>query len=1099
MVNHAPITDFSYEKVRALLVYLAVEHEPISRDDLAFILWPDQSAKDARHSLSQALLTCRRALNEQETAVPYFITSRSAIQLNPDLPIELDTAQFQDLLAQCRSHNHDQPLQCKPCMARKQQAIHLYRGNFLQNVFADSLHFEEWVSLKRESFHRQAMELLEQLTWYHENRGEIMVARQFAQRQVTLEPWREEAHRHLMSLLLYSGERSAALAQYEQCVQILATEFNAPPAAETQRLYETIKAAYNQPPDNLPPMASPCIGRDEELAELSAMIANPEIRLITLVAPGGMGKTSLALAAATHQRQRPFTNTLHTEQYTYFTHGIYFISLADIFSASGIIQAIIHALKLPIELDTPGAPPPQQQLHDYLRPKRLLLLLDNFDQLLTTEEALQSVAILHELLQKAPDIKLLITSRERLQLQEEYVYPIYGLAYPDHNTAFHNLQRYPAMLLFHQAAKRVLPTFTPQPEDQPAIAYICRMIEGMPLGIELAATAVTVLTPQEIARELNRSLDVLVSTMRNVPPRHRSIRAALDTSWQRLSPQEQHHFIHLCVFDGGFTREAARQIANVNLPDLQTLMNKSFIHYQHTAKRYAIHSVLHQFGREKLAELPAMETAVRQKHSNYYASTFSQIPHPPETLAQWQQEINNIRRAWQWLVAQQQYPQANKWLPALINYYRLRGPFQAATQLLETAVQQTRLHYYQSPHSQPIGLFLGELLNEWLYFLIEQRQLETAVAISAELQQLAHTLAHPHLIICTHYRLGQLYQKQANYSAARHELHQVLAQTTTNPHDQALRARSLRLLGAICFYQGEFDTAQTHYEQALALFQTIDDAKGAIGTVNNLALIYYVRHNYILAQRYFQQAETLYRDIGDRWGQGVALVNLGNTAQQIGHYQSAIRYYEQSLMPTRAVGDQFGEGITLVSLALSHHNLQQNETAVQYCQAALTIGQTLDDPIIQEYAHTFLGHALTAQGHFSAAADHYQQAIHSRQQRGQGKLAIEAQAGLIQLHLAQNQTAAALALVEQILPILAETQAEGAEEPLRVYYSCYLALQAAQDPRATPFLHTAYNLLQSTAAHIPDASSQKFYLNQVSAHRQLLQAWQNRVEPSFGE
>src|SRR5262245_47931098 len=310
----AALTSFEYDKVRALLAYLAVEAEhPQRRETLVGLFWPESADTAARRNLSQALFNLRQAIGDQTATPPYLHISREAIQFNTASDHALDVATFSALLDACVGHQHQRIDTCAPCAQRLQQAVALYRGPFLEHFFlADSAAFEEWTLLRREALHRRALEALRQLAHYYEQRHEYGEAGRYAIRQLELDPWREEAHRQLMRMLALSGERSAALAQYESCRRTLAAELGVEPSAETTQLYHEIQrnelktdpvAVEPAPVTNLPPSLTPLIGRAPEVTQLARVLADPTCRLITLVGPGGIGKTRLALQVAANHHQ----------------------------------------------------------------------------------------------------------------------------------------------------------------------------------------------------------------------------------------------------------------------------------------------------------------------------------------------------------------------------------------------------------------------------------------------------------------------------------------------------------------------------------------------------------------------------------------------------------------------------------------------------------------------------------------------------------------------------------------------------------------------------------------------------------------------------
>ena len=299
---------------------------------------------------------------------------------------------------------------------------------------------------------------------------------------------------------------------------------------------------------NLPAPATRLVGREAELAALAQLLDDPTCRLLSLVGPGGIGKTRLAIEAACDLWQR-------------FADGVFFASLAGTSSSEFMVPAIAQA----VALNFAGPADPRVQLANYLRNKQVLLLLDNLEHLL------EGVDLLVEMLEETPGVKLLVTSRERLELQAEWVFEVQGLPVPAEDEV-ERLEKYSAVQLFLQRTRQAQVAFELSTEDRAHVARICRLVEGMPLAIELAAAWVPVLSCAEIADEIARSIDFLTTTMRDVPERQRSIRAVFDHSWHLLSEEEQQVLRPMSIFRGGFTRQAAEAVAGAGLPLLSALL-----------------------------------------------------------------------------------------------------------------------------------------------------------------------------------------------------------------------------------------------------------------------------------------------------------------------------------------------------------------------------------------------------------------------------------------------------------------------------------------------------------------------------------------------
>lgn len=381
---------------------------------------------------------------------------------------------------------------------------------------------------------------------------------------------------------------------------------------------------------NLPPQLTPFIGREAEVRDLTDLLADPACRLLTLVGPGGVGKTRLALEVAT--RQQPD-----------YADGTCFVALQHINTPECLSETIADAIQFPLS----GTGEPQVQILSALRDKHLLLVLDNFEHLLV------AVDLLTAILSAAPEVQVLVTSREVLNVQEEWLYPLAGMDVPARDDE-RDIASYSAVQLFVERARRVCRDFALS-SQQVAVVHICQLVGGMPLALELAAGWTTTLPCDRIAVEIARNLDFLATRLRNIPERHRSMRAVFDQTWQLLTPQERNVFQRLSVFRGGFRQEAATVVAGATLATLAALVDKSLLRCTPDG-RYQIHELLRQFASEQLSLLPNEVVRVHDAHCDYYADFLE---------AQWSEmagfqmaavaiaetELENIREAWQWAVA----------------------------------------------------------------------------------------------------------------------------------------------------------------------------------------------------------------------------------------------------------------------------------------------------------------------------------------------------------------------------------------------------------------------------------------------------------------
>ncbi len=430
---------------------------------------------------------------------------------------------------------------------------------------------------------------------------------------------------------------------------------------------------------NLPAQPTPFIGREEELARIEQLLQTPGCRLITLVGIGGAGKTRLAIQAAATTRS--------------FAHGVYFVPLAAVTGEEGMVQAIADAVKFHFAIPAQGSLPvgeAQAQLAQYLAGKHMLLVLDNFEQLTACADDLAA------LLDACPQVQILVTSRERLNLRGEWALEVGGLSFPG-NPHSELVPQFDAVQLFVKGADRAC-GFTPGPDDWPAIARICQLLEGMPLGVEMAAAWVKMLSCQEICSEIERDLDFLTASWRGMPERHRTLRAVFEHSWRLLSDQERYSLGRLSVFVRGFSREAALEVAGAPLAVLTSLADKSLLR-RLSAGRFTIHPLLQQYAAARLAASPEEREDALRRRTAYYADWLSrmyQMLRGPDQLAaliMLRTEAANVRAVWQQMVADCDYARLSRAMPALILFYIMndrRVETAEVVQILRDLVDQLR-------------------------------------------------------------------------------------------------------------------------------------------------------------------------------------------------------------------------------------------------------------------------------------------------------------------------------------------------------------------------------------------------------------------------
>ena len=570
-----PVTVRS-RKPLALLAYLAVSGQSVGRDSLAALLWPDHDQTSSRAYLRNALWVLSKAGLEEWLAL-----DGDAISLRPGF--ELDVAELRRLADETRQHTHPAEAACPDCLARLRAAADLYRDSFLAGfTLRDSPEFDDWQSFQAELLRQEFARVLERLVALVERAADGEAGIGYARRWVAVNSLNEAAHRGLMRLYAQTGKRALALKQYETLAQVLDEELGAEPDATSRQLFAEISAgrfqgvaaveippagapaaaAAPRPPHNLPAQLTCFVGRQRDMAQLQALLED-ENRLLTLIGPGGSGKTRLALEAAAGLLDR-------------FQDGVFFVNLAAVDREDLVPSAMASALGM---FEAPGRPL-VDLLKEQLRDRQLLLVLDNFEHLMG------AAALVADLLAVAPRLTVLVTSREVLRLYGEQVYDLPPLELPslDPPAPYADLLENEAVQLFVQRARAVQPSFELNEQNAPLVAEICVRLDGLPLAIELAAARTGLFSLAQLCAQLHQQpgdrLKVLRGGPRNAHARQRTLSGMIDWSYNLLHPAEQQLFARLAIFFSSFSLQAVEQVCLSGLDleaaeGLELLLQKS--------------------------------------------------------------------------------------------------------------------------------------------------------------------------------------------------------------------------------------------------------------------------------------------------------------------------------------------------------------------------------------------------------------------------------------------------------------------------------------------------------------------------------------------
>lgn len=899
-------------KAVALLAYLAVTGQPHEREVLATLLWPELDAEAARNGLRRELSGLRAALGAD-----LLRTDRRYVARSPEADLWLDVARFGAQVAQVAAHGHTDGELCADCADSLRDAVALYSDDFLAGLpLPGCAAFEEWQFFQREALRDQFARALQLLCDWLRGRGEHEPAIGHARRWLQLDPLHEPAHRALMELYALAGRHSAALRQYQECVRLLDAELGTSPEAETIALAEAIQGRRLAPPVDTPPAprpssapagpdgapthrplpspATPLVGREQELANLHGYLASPHARLITLVGPGGIGKTRLAVELAAQATSR-------------YQDGVAFANLQPIAVLEQLVATIADAVGCRLS----GSAPPQVQLFSHLRDRRLLLVLDNFEHLLA------GAALVSDLLAAAPGVRLLVTSREVLNLQEEWSYPLGGLTVPPEVVAGVPLEQYAAVRLFAERAGRARPSFALADEPD-EVARICRLVEGMPLALELAAAWRGVLPCAAIADEIARNLAFLVARERNRPERHHSIRAVFAHSWTRLPQEAQQLLRRLTVFRGGFTREAVTAVAGATPAALAPLVDASLVRLE-ASGRYQIHELLRQYAEELLHSAGDEATQAREAHSAYFLSFLHERSTAmlngldPDATAEIAAEHDNVRAAWRYGSATANIGGLAGALGALASYYFYRGPYDEGLALFAEAAGGLRA----APPSRARDQVLAETLYQQAWLLLLTGRLEAArLALDETLALVGGADAIPF----RENRASDPLAAQAflallagDYKAAS-QLATTYLQRSQRRGALAQYPFAWSLLARIAFGQGLYERASHAAEQALAAVRAVGDIWFEAYILDDLGQIARVRGHYALARTQFRASYAIRERFDDPEGQALSLCHEGLAALLEGNAAEAEELFERSLAIYRRRGYQHGLAMALHGL-----------------------------------------------------------------------------------------------------------------------------------------------------------------------------------------
>ncbi len=911
----------------SLLAYLAFRNDWVSRDELLLLYYPDIDEKTARHRLRQIAYRAKK----------YGWANK--LELNDDSfrwLVKTDLQFFQEAL---KAHQYS-------------KALEYYHGEFLKGLSSlESPGFEAWLELKRSEFLEQYLAAVLKVARDLNEQASYHKATLLLKDALEASPFSESLVQTLMYSYSLKGEMHAALDCFARFCKLLKDELALEPSRETLELVERIRKGEQlelQTPQ-LPLQLTPFVGREAELKKISELLLDDHCRLISLLGMGGMGKTRLSLEAARQQLKQ-------------FKDGVFFVPLASISSSSGVVAAIADSLGFKVYEQAKLA----KQLLDFLRHKHVLLVLDNVEQVLAAGLWLK------QLLESSSQLKLLLSSREPLNLRAEHILKISGLDLPKGQASA--LAKIASVQLFTQSAKRLKPELDFQAEQQ-TIADICHLVGGMPLALELAASWISLLSPREIKAEIERDLGFLTGEWQDVPERHKNIERLLEASWKRLDQAAQATLMALSLFTASFAQEDARALSQCSLSSLLLLEQRALLN-RHTMTSFEMHPLLRSFVGQKLAQDAELCIVMKRRMCEHYAKlleshkeliytrqqeeslsfiesrladAIAALSYAAETLSRSSLEtladvlyafylsktyLEDGFETFANCVNQLEAKDIRQDEKALVMHLRCYWLF-FAQRLAKDELVNTHLSslsdYFKTKPESPDYLLCLLIKIDMSY---KEADYPNAKASYLELLKApsVHHKDHQHVVwlgnlgnICS--RLGQWQEAQEYYEAALD-----LAYKLQIPR---LLAKTMTRLGDISADFGHYDQALDYYQEGLGIFETLDAQFDTSIASNNLATVHHVLENYGQAVQYYQRGLSISERLGDREGVALSYMNLAEMAFDQQHYQEAIKDYEHALGIYREINDAWHSVKSHALVATAYLANQQAKLAQQSLRKAL--------------------------------------------------------------------------------------------------------------------------------------------------------------------
>ena len=1089
-LGDAPLCDFTSRKSLALLSYLITTGRSHSREALSALLWGESAEGRARASLRTVLWDLRQHVPDHVSA------DRQSVTFDTSGPHWLDVGEFSGTIEQVLDSGQARSDAGTRLSDEEVEALEgalaLYRGDFLAGFYiSEAPNFESWVLRKREWARQLAIQGWHQLVLHYTADQAYLNGIDAATQLLEIAPWQEETHRQLMRLLALSGQRGAALAQYETCREMLDEELGVEPTTETRLLYNRIKTgkpleAVGAPrtevdrirlgPDGggIPTRLGSLIGRDDELASLKRLLSDPESRLTWLVGPDGVGKSRLAWETA-------------EQMVDAFEDGVWLVRPEDAeraaagdgaemaeggLSPSGhVILPLIRAFGL----FPTGATSLPTQLADHLCHKEMLLIFDGgtvgdgdvewFSRLLACASLMRLLVVSVRPPHGAPGKRLRLGGLDVPETDEEQ-----GLMGVD----LEGQRPEGGLALFLERAQDTDPDLEIDAYGGRHAARLTELSQGSPLALELLGASVGRAALDELARRYARRVDEASAGASSKDRLRTATRAAMLSVWDLLGQSRQVSLAKLALFDRDFSETAALEVAGVALAQLRGLIRLGWVD-RVGGGRCVLHRSIRDFVRAKLKELAwgsgggpvsidgvGFGSRFRSHYLGMVARRATVLTGRAAATASddIERDWRNVRTAWRDACVHGDCEHLSDALEGLTRFFLLRGWLREGELLLGSA--------YESVMEQA-GDCRAEMVAARL--LAEQSRLLNArgachagaVAARAAVDRVSdddgldpwrHAVRGTGLV-----ELGHALYRQGELAAATDRLKEALSLVGDGPSAE-VKARAFQHLGAIGVISEAYSEAETYLGKALDVYGAIDHAFGRSQVRHALGLAALHARRYRDAEQHLEKSIGLAEKIGYRRGEALALNGLGRLAGAEGDYDRGTVHCQKALRIARDICDRLIEAETLVELAVLLLHQGRTDEAWKRGVLAVEIARDLGEPVLAARAWLVSGHVFTELGMLDQAREACQSALELQRRLGQSNLALESLACMARIRLAGGDTSGAKDLVERVFGQLGTCSLTGANEPMRVYLTCYEVLTAVEDPRARDVLRTVLDLYE---------------------------------------